>query len=62
MAIVGTISYSANIESYKNIKIWREVVKYLPRVNRAGVLRRMGSVLTLDKVALRCAMKRKYVS
>ena len=31
-------------------------MKYLPRVDRAGVLRRMGSVLTLDKVALRRAI------
>ena len=28
-------------------------MKYLPRVDRAGVLRRMGSVLISDKVALR---------
>ena len=34
-------------------------MKYLPRVDRAGALRRMGSVLTLDKVALRHARWRK---
>ena len=35
-------------------------MKYLPGVDRAGFLRRMGSVLTLDKVALKRAMERKY--
>ena len=35
-------------------------MKYLPRVDRAGVLRRMGSVLTLDKVALRRMMEKEY--
>ena len=35
-------------------------MKYLPRVDRVGVLRRMGSVLTLDKVALRHAMEKEY--
>ena len=35
-------------------------MKYLLSVDRVGVLRRMGSVLTLDKVALRRAMERKY--
>ena len=61
MAPAGAISYLANTESYKNIKSWREAVKYLTRVDRAGVLRWMGSVLTLDKVALRRAMEREYV-
>ena len=60
MAAAGAISCSANAESHKSIKNWREAVKYLPRVDRAGVLRRMGSVLTLDKVALRRAMEREY--
>ena len=62
MAAVDAISYSSNAESYKKIKRWREAVEYLPRVVRAGVLRWMGSVLTLDKVALRRAMDRKYAS
>ena len=62
MATAGAISYSANTESYKNIRSWREAVKYLPRVDRAGVLRRMGSVLTLDKVALRRVMEKEYTS
>ena len=60
MAATGAISCSANAESQKSIKNWREAVKYLPRVDRAGVLRWMGSVLTLDKVALRRAMEREY--
>ena len=59
MAAAGAISYSANTESQKNIKNWREAMKYLSRVDRAGVLRRMGSVLTLDKVALRQAIGKR---
>ena len=35
-------------------------MKYLPSIDRARVLRRMGSVLMLDKVALRRAMERQY--
>ena len=35
-------------------------MKYLPSVNRARVMRRMSSVLTLDKVALRSAMEKEY--
>ena len=35
-------------------------MKYLPSIDRAGVLRRMGSILMLDKVALRRAMERQY--
>ena len=61
MAATGAISCSANAESQKNIKSWREAVKYLPRVHRAGVLRCMGSVLTLDKVALKRMMEKEYV-
>ena len=61
MAVAGAISCSANAKSQKNIKSWREAVKYLPRVDRVGVLRRMGSVLTLDKVALRRAMEKEYI-
>ena len=60
MAVASAISCSADTKSFKNIKSWREAVKYLPRVGRAGVLRRMGSVLTLDKVALRRAMEKEY--
>ena len=61
VASAGATISSANAKSHKNIKNWREAVKYLPRVDRAGVLRRMGSVLTLDKVTLRHAMEREYV-
>ena len=60
MATVGAISYSANTELHKSLKIWREAVKYVPRIDRARILRRMRSVLTLDKVALRRAMEREY--
>ena len=31
----------------------RESVKYLPRIDRAGIMRRCGSVLTIDMAALR---------
>ena len=47
-----------NRPKYKNS--WRQTVNYLPRVDRAGILRRSGSVLILEKVALRGAMERKY--
>ena len=60
MAAAGAISCSVNAESQKSIKSWREAVKYLPRVDRAGVLKRVGSVLTLDQVALRRAIEREY--
>ena len=35
-------------------------MKYLPRIDRAGVLRGSGSVLILEKVALRRAMEKEY--
>ena len=60
MASIGAIICSANAKSHKNIKSWREAVKYLPRVNIVGVLRQMGSTFILDKVALRRAMEKEY--
>ena len=60
MAAASAISCSTNVGSYKKRKNWRETVKFLNRVDRVGVLRRMGFVLTLDKVALRRTMDRKY--
>ena len=35
-------------------------MQYLPRIERARVLRRRGSVLILEKVALRRAMEKEY--
>ena len=35
------------------MKEWRESVKYLPRLDRVGIMRRCGSVLTVDMAALR---------
>ena len=61
LAVIGAISYPPNTKSHKSIKNWREAMKYLPRIDRAGVLRRMGSVLTLDKVALRREMEKEYI-
>ena len=60
MAATSAISCSTNAKSYKNIKNWRKAVKYLPSIDRGGILRRMGSVLMLDKVALRHAMEKEY--
>ena len=37
-------------------------MKYLPRVDRSGILRRSGSVLLLEKVALKRAMEIEYAS
>ena len=41
------------------MKEWREAVKYLPRVDRAGLMRRCGSVLTVNMVALRQMKERR---
>ena len=60
MASVGATACSSDTKSHKNIKNWREAAKYLPRIDRAGVLRRSGSVLILEKVALRRAMEKEY--
>ena len=60
MAFAGATACSSDTESHKNIKNWREAVNYLPRIDRAGVLRRSSSVLILEKVALRRAMEKEY--
>ena len=60
MASAGATACLSDTESHKNIKNWREAVKYLPRIDRAGALRRSGSVLILEKVALRRAMEKEY--
>ena len=61
MVSTGSTVYSTDAESYKNIKSWREVAKYLPRVDKVGILRRSGSILILEKVVLRCAMEKEYI-
>ena len=50
---VGATCCSASTRSLKEIKNWRETVKYLHRVDRARILRREGSILTCSLVALR---------
>ena len=49
VASVGATACSSDTESHKNIKNWREAMKHLPRIDRAGVLRRSGSVLILER-------------
>ena len=51
--------YPTSVRSQKNIKSWREAVKYLPSVDRARILRKSGSVLTLNMVALRKEMEKR---
>ena len=53
MVADGTTRCSTGIRSRKNIKSWREASEYLHRLGRARFLRREGSVLTCDMVALR---------
>ena len=50
---------SASARSNKLVREWREAVKYLPRVDRAGLMRRCGSVLTVNMVALRQVKERR---
>ena len=52
MVADGTTRCSTGIRSRKNIKNWREASEYLHRLGRARFLRREGSVLTCDVVAL----------
>ena len=59
MAAVGATCDSAGVGSLKEIKNWREYVKYLhSRVDRARFWRREGSILIVDMVALRQEMER----
>ena len=61
MAIAGATASPASIRSLKNIKSWREAVKDLPSVDRARILRKNGSVLTLNMVALKKEMEKRDV-
>ena len=47
MASGNATACSASAGLNKLMKEWREAVKYLPRVDRAGLMRRCGSVLTV---------------
>ena len=53
MAAVGATPCSAAAGSNRLVKEWRESVKYLHNVDRARIMRRRGSVLTIDMEALR---------
>ena len=58
--VAGTTSCPTSIRSQKSIKNWREVVQYLHNsVDRARFLRKSGSVLTLDMVALKKEMEKR---
>ena len=58
MTTACAIACLISVGSQKNIKIWKEPVKYLPSVDRARVLRHNGSVLTLNMVALKEEMEK----
>ena len=63
MAATGATACPTNIGSQKSIKNWREAVKYLNgSVDRARLLRKSGSVLTLDMVALRKEIEKRDAS
>ena len=63
MATTGATTCPTSVRSQKDIKSWREVVKYLHNnVDRARFLRKKGTVLTLDMVALRKEMERRDAS
>ena len=62
MVVAGTTSCPTSIRSHKSIKNWREVVQYLHNsVDIARFLRKSGSVLTLDMVALKKEMEKRDV-
>ena len=60
MAAAGATTCPTSVRSQKNIKSWREAVNYLPRVDRARFLRKSGSVLTLNMVALSKEMEKRH--
>ena len=53
MAAAGATPCSAAARSSRIVKEWRESVKYLRSIDRARLMRRCGSVLTIDMAALR---------
>ena len=59
MAIAGVTACPVGIKSLKNIKSWKEAVKYLPSVDRERFLRKSGSVLMLNMVVLRKEMEER---
>ena len=53
MAAAGATPCSAAARSSRIVKEWRESVKYLRSIDRARLMSRCGSVLTIDMGALR---------
>ena len=53
MAAAGATPCSAAGRSSRIVKEWRESVKYLHSIDRARLIRRCGSVLTIHMAALR---------
>ena len=53
MATAGATPCSATMRSSRIVNEWRESVKYLHSIDRARLMRRCGSVLTIDMAALR---------
>ena len=61
MADVNATPCSAAARSSRIVKEWRESVKYLRRIDRARLMRRCGSVLTIDLAALRQVKEKNNV-
>ena len=59
MTVASATACPVGIRSLKNIKNWRENVKYLPSVDTARFLRKSSSVLMLNIVTLRKEMEER---
>ena len=59
VAVAGATACPSGIRSLKNIKNWREALKYLPSVDTARFVRKSGSVVMLNMVALRKEMQER---
>ena len=58
MAAVNATSCLASVRSNRIVKEWRESVKYLRSIDRARLMRRCGSVLTVNMATLRQVKER----
>ena len=61
MAAVNATSCLTSVRSNRIVKEWRESVKYLRSIDRARLMRRCGSVLTVNMAALR-QMKERSIA
>ena len=61
MAAVYATSYLASVRSNRIVKEWRESMKYLRSIDRSRLMRRCGSVLTVNMAALR-QMKERNIA